>query len=132
MLAQAPLHICQMSPPTITLVEPRERSWYVTFDGPYDNTRPRHVELRSSPWQPWPTLATQGATLSLYGLRKRGQAIMWYVDGIFVDDDPRRRVHFTVHFGPRPVGQFEFRHPLNKITQTAGLRSCRHERGLQE
>ena len=83
-----------------------KKSWIVKYTGPYDNPREKHVELRRSleadsslydSMQP-------GNEYFLSNLRKVGEAVMWDVEEVLLDNGVK--AHFTVHHGARPAKDF--------------------------
>jgi len=69
-------------------------SWLVDYSGPYQNSRPPHVEIG-----PLDTVEP-GETFPLEQLRAQGdQAVMWTVRGL-QNQLTGGPAHFTVHYGP--------------------------------
>ena len=96
----------------VDLLEPwGNLSWYVDYPGPYDNSRPRHVELRTQ------DEFDRGVENTLYHTMQPGtvckleeihylkNAVAWFV-GKLVKGEEKVRVHFTVHVGDRQIGDF--------------------------
>ena len=88
------------------------KSWLVEYSGPYDNPRPAHVELRTDDdikrgVEDTPFHTMQPGTVckleEIHYFKKR--AVAWFVTGLFKGSN-KERVHFTVHKGDRPIGDF--------------------------
>ena len=92
--------------PSVTILEQwGETAWFVSYDGPYASNRPRHIILRKDTCERWPSNVRNGSQFELFELHKKRHAVMWKVRQLFwVDGTP---AHFTVHYGPRPLGHFE-------------------------
>ena len=92
--------------PSVTILEQwGETAWFVSYDGPYASNRPRHIRLRKDTCERWPSNVRNGSQFELFELHKKRRAVMWKVRQLFwVDGTP---AHFTVHYGPRPLGHFE-------------------------
>ena len=92
--------------PSVTILEQwGETAWLVSYDGPYASNRPRHIRLRKDTYERWPSNVRSGSQFELFELHKKRRAVMWKVRQLFwVDGTP---AHFTVHYGPRPLGHFE-------------------------
>jgi hypothetical protein len=83
-----------------------KKSWIVKYSGPYDNSRPCHVELRrglDTDSALYDSMTT-GRRFTLSNLRKIGQTVIWDVDKLILDNGVK--AHFTVHYGPCPASQF--------------------------
>ena len=109
---------CNVAPPVRNIMFAEkwgERSWLVQYDGPYDNPRPRHVQLRADASKlgtPYDTMVA-GAEYKLVELHQIAKnTIAWCVDDLVLnpwEKDPkkRERAHFTVHHGNRPLTDFK-------------------------
>lgn len=76
-----------------------KKSWLVKYDGPYNNTRPAHVEvgeINMGKYKP-------GFKFTLSNLHTSGGAVMWDVDRL--KNEKGQRAHFTVYYGSDPQGQ---------------------------
>ena len=115
--------------PLVTILEQwGETAWRVSYDGPYAQNRPHHIKLRKDTSERWPSNARSGMQFELFELHKKGLAVMWKVRHLFwVDGTP---AHFTVHYGPRPLGHFELVPPQavpKDLTPQIGLANCAAE-----
>lgn len=80
--------------PVITFLKPwGKNSWLVTYDGPYNNARPAHVEVGEVNMQKYKA----GFKFTLSNLHASGNAVMWDVDRL--KNDKGQRAHFTVYYG---------------------------------
>ena len=77
----------------------------VSYHGPYASDREPHIKLRENTSQKWPGNVTIGSEFELFELHRKGLAVMWKVRGLFQADGTP--AHFTVHYGPWPLGYFE-------------------------
>lgn len=66
------------------------KSWLVDFDGPYENTRPPHVEVQGFV----PTPGSAHALSNLHVINRK--ALAWDVAGVTNNGRP---AHFTVYYG---------------------------------
>ena len=81
-------------------------SWHVFYNGPYDNARIRHVELRTQdeydrniPATLWHTMQ-KGTSYELSDIHHMGEGIAWFVGDLHKGQgEERQRVHFTVSDG---------------------------------
>ena len=82
------------------------KSWYVRYDGPYDNQRPQHVELRKDKNSKGGIYNTmqEDTVYKISGLKKTGNSVMWNI--VDLQTEEGKQAHFTVHYGPRPVQDF--------------------------
>ena len=117
--------------PSVTILEQwGETVWFVSYDGPYASNRPRHIRLRKDTCERWPSNVRNGSQFELFELHKKRRAVMWKVRQLFwVDGTP---AHFTIHYGPRPLGHFELVPPQavpKDLAPQTGLANCAAELG---
>jgi hypothetical protein len=67
-------------------------SWKVSYSGPYENSREKHVEVGSGNMDNY----NAGDSFSLSKLHVHGNAVMWNVNGC---KNGRHTAHFTVYYG---------------------------------
>jgi hypothetical protein len=86
---------------TVTFTEPwGQKSWKVSYDGPYENTRDKHVEVGEENMK----LHKKGDTYTLSNLHVHGDAVMWDVSGC---KNGQFIAHFTVYYGKNAAVKVE-------------------------
>lgn len=70
-----------------------KRSWLVEYDGPYNNSRPPHVEVVD--FDPTPGSSHPLKNLHVMG----GKALVWDVEDV---TNRGEQAHFTVYYGDDP------------------------------